>query len=61
MQEADQPDLVLDFSDSHELPGEDGAQVDFPFADTDPAAAGHANGAIMKRIFRVWRRLVDTS
>jgi hypothetical protein len=61
VQEGDQPDLVFDLSYSHELAGEYGTQVDFAFADTDPAAARDANGTIMERVFRLRRWLVDAS
>jgi hypothetical protein len=40
-------------ADADDLTGKHGAQVDFAFADADPAAAGDAAGAIMKRVFGI--------
>lgn len=60
LQEADQPDAVLDFPDPHELSREHGAQVDLALADADAAAAGDAHGAVVERVLGLGRRLVDT-
>ena len=46
MEEADQPDPVLDLTDTHQLAGKHGAQVDLAPAQADPATAGDADGAI---------------
>jgi len=47
VEEADQPDLVVDLAYPNQLAGEDLAQVDFALADAEASAAGHADGAVM--------------
>jgi len=42
VQEADQPDLVVDLANAHGLAGESGGEVDFAQADADTSAAGDA-------------------
>jgi len=44
--EADQPDLVIDLTDVHDLAGEHVAEVDFASAEADSSAAGYADGSM---------------
>ncbi len=57
--EADQPDLVGDFSNAHHLAGEDATEVDFTSTDAEPTAAGHAHGAVVIRVIGLGWWLVD--
>ncbi len=55
VEECDLPDAVLDFADSHVLPCESGAQIDFPFPDTDSATAGDPHSPVVEGILRfIW-------
>jgi len=47
VEEADQPDLVVDLAYPNQLAGEDLARVDLALADAGASAAGHADGAFM--------------
>ena len=59
VEEAHQPDLVFDLSDAHGLASERGREVDFAPADAEATAAGDADGAIVERVVRRCRRLID--
>lgn len=50
MHEADEPDLVSDFSYPHALAREDDTQVDFAPPDAHPSTLSHPQGAVMERI-----------
>lgn len=60
MDEADQPDLVIDLADPNELAGKDLAEVDFASADADAPAACDPDSFVVIRVFRLGRRLVDS-
>ena len=55
IQQADQPDLVLDLSDADGLAGEHGGALDFAFADADAAASGPPDGVILIRVLGLTR------
>ena len=59
MHEADQPNVVFDLPDAHQLAGEHGTEVDFMSAKADAAAAGYAHGSIVIRVLELWRWLVS--
>ena len=59
LQEADLPDFVVDLAHAHELAGEDVAEVDLAPAEADATATGDADGAVVERVVRVGRGLVD--
>ena len=58
LQEADLPDLVVDFADAHQLLCQRRTQVDLPTAEADAPAARDADGAIVERVLGILRRLV---
>ena len=51
LHETDEPDLLGDFFDADVLAGEDLTQVDLATADTDAAAGGDGDRAIVEGIF----------
>ena len=59
VQEADQPDLVVDLSDAHGLAGERGREIDFAPADADATAACDTDGTIVEWVIGFSGRLVD--
>jgi regulator of protease activity HflC (stomatin/prohibitin superfamily) len=52
LQEADLPDLVVDFADAHQLLRQRRTQVDLATVEADASAAGDAHGAIVQAICR---------
>jgi hypothetical protein len=52
LHEADEPDLVGDFSNTHVLPGEHGAEADLAMAHADASALRHLNDAFMAGVLR---------
>ena len=56
MHEADKPDAVSDFPDTHSLACEDGAEVDLAPSDTDAPALGDLDCAVVEGVLRGLRR-----
>jgi len=55
----DEPDSVT-YSNSHMLAGESAAEIYFPSADADSAAAGHENRLVVKRIIDLGQSAVGS-
>jgi hypothetical protein len=56
--EADEPNSLVDFFDAEALSGQDGGDVDFLSVDADTAAGGDEDVAVVERIIEVgqpWR------
>lgn len=58
LQEADLPDVLVDFAYADELAGEHRAQVYLASSEADAAAASDELGAIVEGVFRIARRLI---
>ena len=50
---ADEPDFIADLLNADVLAGEDGAEVDLPFAEADTAALGDGDGAVVERVVKL--------
>ena len=68
MHEADQPDLVIDLSDTHHLAGEHDTEVDFALTEADAATASDPYGFVVIRVLGLcgWlvgprRRCIDVA
>ncbi|MEL7524226.1 MAG: hypothetical protein AAFN16_00570 [Pseudomonadota bacterium] len=48
IEEKDEPDSVVNLSQSPDLACEHLAQIDFPLSDTDPAASRNAHSAVVE-------------
>ncbi len=58
VEEADQPDLVIDLANADDLAGEDLTQVDLSPSEADAPTAGHAHGFIVIGVLGLRRRLI---
>ena len=56
--EADEPNSLVDFLDAEPLSGQDGGDVDFLSIDADTAAGGDEDVAVMEGIFEIWEALI---
>ena len=55
VQEADQPHLVSDFANTHDLPCKHRTEINLTLADAYATTAGHAHGTVMERVVRLFR------
>jgi len=58
LHKANEPDFIAHLLDAHVLTGEDGAEVDLPFAEADTATVGDGNGAIMERVVELGKAAI---
>ena len=55
VQEADQPDVVIDFRNTYTLASEHGAEMSFTLADANAPASSHAHRSVVERVFSLSR------
>ena len=58
--EADKPNSVGDLSDSDMLASKYSTEIDLPSTNTNSAALGHLNSAVMKRVLRCFWVMIFT-
>src|SRR5438046_3594814 len=58
LHKTNEPDFIADLVDSHVLAGENGAEVDLPFAEADTATAGDRDGAVVKRVLEFAKAVI---